>query len=173
MDSQRSAQDLLECHLCETSIPNLYCDICDTHLCKTCVGEHLSDESTKHNVVAFKKRNCTIYNYPRCPKHSSKRCELHCKLCDIPICVQCVSSAEHDLHKKIEITKRFEIKKSVLHRDLQELETSINPKFENMLSCILVQKTDLNKHSQEVTAAINRHGEELHKEIDTIIQKLK
>ncbi|XP_052709335.1 uncharacterized protein LOC128184049 [Crassostrea angulata] len=169
MDRRTWAQDVLRCHLCETPGPPMYCDICHIHLCVACVGKHLLDESKEHKVVTFKKRGFA----PECSKHSKKLCELFCEQCDIPICVQCVSSGEHLGHKAVEILKSLETKKEVLQRDLNELETLIYPKYQEIVSYIPLQKADLNKNSEKLTTALDKHGEELHREIDIAIQKLR
>eukprot|EP00105_Crassostrea_gigas_P003963 XP_011417014.1 PREDICTED: uncharacterized protein LOC105320675 [Crassostrea gigas] len=169
MGTRRSAQDVLQCQICETHVPLMHCDICHIHLCVTCVGEHLLDESSEHKVVSMKKRGLN----PTCSKHFTKLCELHCEQCDIPICLECVSSGEHLGHKSVQILKILETKKTVLQRDLQELEKFIYPKYQDIASNILAQKVDLNKNALKLTTDISRYGEDFHREIDIAIKILK
>eukprot|EP00105_Crassostrea_gigas_P029821 XP_011451877.1 PREDICTED: tripartite motif-containing protein 2 [Crassostrea gigas] len=163
------AQDVLRCHLCETPGPPMYCDICHIHLCLACVGKHLLDESKEHKVVPFKKRGLN----PKCSKHSTQLCELYCEYCDIPICVECVSSRKHLGHEQVGILKMLDTKKEALQRDLQELENTIYPKYQEIASNIPVQKADLTENSKKITTAIEKHREELQREIDTAVKTLK
>lgn len=169
MDPLRSKQDVLLCNLCETSSPTMYCDICDIHLCKACVGGHLLDESKVHKVVPFKKRGST----PICSIHSKKVCELYCERCENKICALCVSSGEHEQHKKVDIWKKMNDTKADIKKDLQELEETILSKHEAVESQITVQIADFEKNSRNLKLDIDKKGEEWHKEIDIIIKKLK
>lgn len=44
---------------------------------------------------------------------------------------------------------------------------------QEIASNILVQKANLNENSKQVLKAIDKHGEDLHRKIDTIIKNLK
>nr|XP_022304505.1 uncharacterized protein LOC111111680 isoform X2 [Crassostrea virginica] len=170
MDPPNTAQDIVRCDLCETPVPPMCCDICHINLCIACVGVHLSDDSREHKVVPFHKRGSTI-NYPKCQKHPPKICEVHCKHCNIPICASCVSSGDHDQHKKIDISEILTEKKELIEKDLQELKKLIRPKFQQAASEIPAQKAGVKQHSLKLTAALNKQGEALHKEINSLIQR--
>nr|XP_034329412.1 uncharacterized protein LOC117690159 [Crassostrea gigas] len=172
MDPWNSAQDVVRCTLCRHSVAPMYCEICHIHLCKDCVEKHLSDSSKVHNVVSL-KQYCTSLTYPKCCKHPTKQCELHCEDCDIPVCTKCISSGKHFGHKYVDIFKHFVEQKEVLQQELKELEQSIFPKYIEIASNIQVQKDDLSINSKKLTTAINEQGEVWHREIDTIITNLK
>ena len=62
-------------------------------------------------------------------------------------------------------------KKEIIEKDLQELKKFIRPKFQQAASKIPAQKAGVKQHSLKLTAALNKQGEALHKEIHTIIQR--
>lgn len=167
-----SAQDIIRCHLCDKESPTLYCELCHVHLCTVCAGNHLLDESKEHRVVSIKNRSSDLI-CPKCPTHTSKLCELHCEQCDVHMCVLCVSSKTHNGHDVVEILDFFKGKKEVVKKDLQELKKSINPRYKKIASKIPVQKSELIKNSQKLTTIIDKRGEDIHREIDTIINKMK
>lgn len=122
-------------------------------------------------MVPFEKQRSTPI-YSKCPNHSTEQCKIFCKLCDIPICLHC-ASGKHLGHEAVSILKSFEAKKKVIQRDLTDLEKLIYPKYQDIASSIQVQKDDWSKNSLILTTAIDKQGEGLHREIDSIIQKIK
>nr|XP_011433467.2 uncharacterized protein LOC105318413 [Crassostrea gigas] len=167
MDPRNSAQDVVRCTLCQTSVAPKYCEVCHTHLCEDCEKKHLSASFENHKVVSLQQYFTTL-TYPKCKKHPTEHCKLHCRQCDIPICTQCVSSKKHLRHTQTEI-----LKKSVLHRELHELEKIVYPTYQEIASNIQMQKTDLNKNSQKLTTDINNQGKLWHNKIDTVIKNFK
>ena len=58
-----------------------------------------------------------------------------------------------------------------MQKDLQDLEKSILP--QKASKNIPVQRADVNKHAQKLTTALDKQGEAIHTEIDTIIKEMK
>ena len=169
MDLIDCAQDLVRCDLCEIPFPPLFCEMCHKNICKACVGDHLLDASKEHKVVPFDQRGLTT----KCPKHNTKICELYCNRCGIPVCSHCISSKLHYSHDVVDIGKGLVAKKKSIKRDLQELENSIYPQYQEAASNIPVQKTDVRKHSQNLSKSISKQREDLRKEIDIIMNRMQ
>lgn len=172
MDRRYSAQDIVRCTLCLTSVAPMYCEVCHIHLCKECVEQHLSDLSKVHNVVSLKQYITTL-KYPKCRKHPFELCERHCEECDIPICDQCDSYEKHSGHLKVDIIEHFESKKEILEKDLRELEKFIYPRYQEIVSNIPVQKDELGKCSKKLIMDLNKQSDVWHREIDLIIKNMK
>ena len=105
--------------------------------------KHLSDTSKEHYIVPFSLRGCIS----KCLKHSSKLCTRLCTECNFPICLHCVASGEHKEHEIEDILKMFGSKRKLVQKDLQDLEKSIYPKYQNVAANILVERADANKQS--------------------------
>ncbi|XP_048751042.2 uncharacterized protein LOC125662748 [Ostrea edulis] len=172
MHPRRSAQEVLLCDLCETLPLQSQCELCNINLCVNCVGKHLSDCSKRHNVVPFLQREATP-NYPKCPKHTDKHCELHCEECGIPVCSTCISSGKHKGHDISDILENLSVKTESLQKDLEELETRMYPRYEKMASTVQTEKTELEMHYGKLTTAADQLGEVLHQEINVIVNRRK
>lgn len=71
MDQEYNFQDLVGCHICDTT-PSLHCDLCHEHLCNDCEVDHIANKSNDHNMVPLKRRRY-IFVLPECPRHSKKK----------------------------------------------------------------------------------------------------
>ena len=166
MDPEKSAQDVLRCNLCKTGVAPTYCEDCGIYLCEECAGKHLADKSKAHKVVSL----LYFLSTPKCRDHPTISCERHCEQCDAPICSKCIASKKHKYHDFVDVKENYQRKENVLKSDLKELENSILSKYNESANVLKIQKDDHRKHYQELTAALYRQGEALHKEINTILE---
>ncbi|XP_062596451.1 uncharacterized protein LOC134257896 [Saccostrea cucullata] len=174
MDPLDRAQVLLLCDVCQTAALQSHCELCQINLCKACVGEHLSDSSKRHKVVPYKHRTTTPnLNYPKCPNHTEKHCELYCEKCDIPVCSTCISSGKHHGHEFKDILQKPNFMKEIFKTDLKELERRILPTYEEISSYLYSEKVKLEKHYGKLTSAVTKQGEDWHREINIIVNKQK
>ncbi|XP_048748568.2 E3 ubiquitin-protein ligase TRIM36-like [Ostrea edulis] len=171
MDPFRRAQIILLCDLCKTAHLQSHCERCDINICQTCVGEHLSDSSIRHNVVPYKYRKSL--NYSKCPDHADELCKHYCKECDIPVCSTCVSSSKHEGHDISDILEKLSAKTESLQKDLDELDTRIYPRYEEMASDVQTEKAELETNYGELTTIADQQGEILHREITAIVNQRK
>ncbi|XP_061178986.1 uncharacterized protein LOC133187580 [Saccostrea echinata] len=171
MDPRLSVQDVIRCDLCETAIVQMYCDFCHVNLCKPCIGEHISDDYEKHKIVPFQQRKSTLI-YPKCATHQAKTCDIYCKECDIPLCSICAISDSHKKHKWSTLFETYNLKRETIEKDLEELENRISPTYKEIVTDTETQIANLDREYGELTTALKQHGEEWHREIDIIVNKL-
>ncbi|XP_048748980.2 uncharacterized protein LOC125661144 [Ostrea edulis] len=172
MHPRRSIQQVLLCDLCETVPLQSHCEVCNINLCKACVGEHLSGSFERHNVMPYLQRKSTP-NYPKCPEHAEKPCELHCENCDIHVCIKCVSSGKHEGHKLSEFPEKLSVKTQSLQKDLEELETRIYPRYEEMTYDVQTERADIETYYGKLKTAAEEEGELLEREINAIVKQRK
>nr|XP_034305174.1 E3 ubiquitin-protein ligase TRIM9-like [Crassostrea gigas]XP_034305175.1 E3 ubiquitin-protein ligase TRIM9-like [Crassostrea gigas] len=172
MDPRTSAQDVHRCDLCETAIVHSYCDFCHINLCKPCILDHILDEYEKHKIVPFQERRSTLI-YPNCVKHPQKNCELQCRECSTFVCSSCMASDQHKGHKFVEVTEVYKTKKDIIEKDTKEYENLISPKYEKIVIDLENQLVNLDGGYEKLTTTISKQGEQWHKEIDIVINKMK
>ncbi|XP_056001564.1 uncharacterized protein LOC125654350 [Ostrea edulis] len=176
MDLRRSAQDVVRCDLCETAIVQMYCDFCHINLCIACIGKHIADDYEKHKVVPFQNRKSTLI-YPKCCTHQTEKCQFHCKECDKSVCSLCndnmLSSDKHKGHTFSILSEIYNKRKVDITKDSEEIENIISPTYEEMATDLETQITNLDGEYVKFTTVVTKHGEEWHKEIANVINKMK
>nr|XP_022287130.1 uncharacterized protein LOC111099914 [Crassostrea virginica] len=166
IDPQYSAQDVARCDLCKIATVQTYCDFCHINLCKTCIGEHISDEYDKHKIVPFHQRRSTLI-YPKCETHPNKAYEFQCRDCNVFLCSHCLASEQHNKeHTLSNLEEVFNKKKDHIKRDKEEINTQIWPAYEDIKTELENQIENLDADYKKLTTKMANHREELHKEID-------
>ncbi|XP_055995223.1 E3 ubiquitin-protein ligase Midline-1-like isoform X2 [Ostrea edulis] len=172
MDPRQSAQDVVRCDLCETAIVQMYCDFCHVNLCIACLGKHVADDYDKHKVVPFQKRKSTLI-YPKCSAHQTEKCKLHCKECDVFVCLLCAAEDKHKGHTFSILSEIYNKTKADITKDSEEIENIISPTYDKMATDLETQMNNLDGEYVKFATVVTKHGEEWHKEIDNVINKMK
>nr|XP_034315554.1 uncharacterized protein LOC117685341 [Crassostrea gigas] len=173
MDSCSTAQNVHRCDLCKTAIAQSYCDFCHVNLCRPCIGEHISDEYETHKIVRFQDRRSTLI-YPKCMTHTPKNCEHQCKSCDnILVCSSCTASEQHRGHIFVEVLEVYKTKKEVIEKDTEKLQNLITPRYEEIALDLEEQLASLDGGYEKLTTEVSKQGEEWHRDIDIVINKIK
>ncbi|XP_062606365.1 uncharacterized protein LOC134268187 [Saccostrea cucullata] len=172
MEGQPRAQDVMCCAVCNTAAVQMHCDTCLVNLCTTCVGKHMiSDESNLHQVVKFQSRK-SVPLYPKCTIHTKERCEMYCKHCDLPICSACVVSEKHTSHKISQLRELYSKRKEI-QQDVGKIKADILPTYNGIMAVIHMKMDRLELKCKEISESIAKLGEDWHKKIDRVVNKLQ
>ena len=171
MEPVSIGNDVIRCTLCENAVAPMFWENCQIYLCGQCDEKHLFDKSKVHKVLPLQPCLSNL-RYPMCTIHT-EQCKLHCDECDISVCVKCMSSKDHKNHDVVDIMEYYDKIEEIVKKDLQELESSIYLKYQEIESSIIKQKNDLKKISQSLTTSLKAQGELWHREIDIVIHKMQ
>ncbi|XP_062582631.1 tripartite motif-containing protein 2-like [Saccostrea cucullata] len=172
MASSNSAQDV-RCDICKDAKVQMHCDFCHVNLCINCIGKHVSDNYDNHRIVAYEQRD-TISIYPRCATHKGKSCEFHCKKCNTCLCSFCTTVADtHKGHPISVLTDIYISKREAIEKDIDELAHIISPTFEEIATGLESEIANLDKEYEKLSFVLSKHGEEWHREINNIVDKMK
>uniref|UniRef100_A0A8W8LQR8 Tripartite motif-containing protein 3 n=1 Tax=Magallana gigas TaxID=29159 RepID=A0A8W8LQR8_MAGGI len=76
-------------------------------------------------------------------------------------------------HTFVEITEVYKTKKEVIKKDTKDLENHISPKYEEIARDLENQLANLDGGYEKLTTTMSKQGEQWHREIDIIINKMK
>ncbi|XP_062568368.1 uncharacterized protein LOC134230556 [Saccostrea cucullata] len=164
------AQEVITCDLCPKPTQQ-FCNNCQVSLCVDCVSTHVDKfKSQTHDIVHFTNRKIQPV-FPECKVHSNQRCEAHCQQCHVQVCLKCIFSS-HNGHKIVEIQEIFNVKKSEIEKENQEIESIIIPKYKKKMDNIAGKISTSMAKFNELEREAEKHRQLWHHEVDNIFNKI-
>nr|XP_034307089.1 uncharacterized protein LOC117682791 [Crassostrea gigas] len=106
--------------------------------------------------------------------HSHKSCEFQCKDCNNSfVCSSCMASKQHKGHNFVDVTEVYKTMKDDIKKDTKELENHISPTYEEIALDLQNQLAKLDGGYEKLTTTMSKQGEQWHREIDIVINKIK
>uniref|UniRef100_K1PFI6 Tripartite motif-containing protein 2 n=1 Tax=Magallana gigas TaxID=29159 RepID=K1PFI6_MAGGI len=84
-----------------------------------------------------------------------------------------MASENHRGHKFVELSEVYKTKKEVIEKDKVELENLISPTYEDIALDLENQLANLDGGYEKLTTTMSKQGEQWHREIDIVINKMK
>uniref|UniRef100_K1Q1T9 Tripartite motif-containing protein 3 n=1 Tax=Magallana gigas TaxID=29159 RepID=K1Q1T9_MAGGI len=84
-----------------------------------------------------------------------------------------MASEQHGRHKFVEVTEVFKKKKDDIKKDTQEFQNHISPTYEEIALDLENQLANLDGGYEKLTTTMSKQGEQWHREIDIVINKMK
>lgn len=164
------AQEVITCELCENSTKQ-FCNSCQVRLCVDCVSKHVNMvTSLPHDIVLFQNRKLQL-TFDECQIHLDEKCLLHCRTCDIPVCVMCIVGPHktHSLERAAEI---FEGKKREIEKDNETIKTDFIETLKKKSEFVEKQiQTMFTKYSS-LEDEIEKERKTWHRGVDTIFDRV-
>ncbi|XP_062573152.1 E3 ubiquitin-protein ligase TRIM45-like [Saccostrea cucullata] len=165
--------DMEPCDICKSAKVQLYSGNCQANLCQSCIGVHVTLELNKpHTVIGVEQRK-TIPNFPICLDHKERTCEAHCKNCEVPVCIECIVSDQHEEHKFQNIIDIFKSKQENIKTELSKFEDTLFPDYQNKLSTLETQMACLKEDYDNLITLVSEQGVKWHNAIDEHVNNLK
>lgn len=79
-----------KCGLCSRPAAQS-CINCSVSLCRNCTSNHVSGCPSRHHEIVPFGQDTARRDYPRCIIHAHRVSDGHCKDCQIPVCMECVT----------------------------------------------------------------------------------
>uniref|UniRef100_K1RIG0 Tripartite motif-containing protein 3 n=1 Tax=Magallana gigas TaxID=29159 RepID=K1RIG0_MAGGI len=84
-----------------------------------------------------------------------------------------MASEKHGRHKFVEVTEIYKTKKEVIKDDTEVLENRISQAYEDIARDLENQLANLDGGYEKLTSTMSKQGEQWHREIDIVINKMK
>jgi hypothetical protein len=84
-----------------------------------------------------------------------------------------LSSDKHKGHTFSILSEIYNERKANITKDSQEIENIISPTYEEMITDLETEIANLEGNYVKFTTVVTKHGEELHEEIDNVINRMK
>lgn len=173
-----SAQDIINCSLCENSTTQ-YCNDCQVNFCVDCVSVHIAMfQSASHYIVSFKNREVHLV-YPFCLIHLSHRCEAVCQQCQTQVCIKCCIDTHKNHNVKV-ISKIVEEVKFRIQNETEEIQNKLIPNsqkevldIENRIIILTTEYAKLEQVRKRLRNLWLKEVEDIFDKVDSYIIKMK
>lgn len=170
-DAARVQEESIQCDLRKERSIKANCKLCPVQLCKECVGEPISDESTPHDIVTVDQKKSPL-TYPPCPIHPGETCDKNCIDCNCPVCPCCMASKKHAHHAFRSILEILDVKKENIANEMECLQ-KMTASYENETVEIEKRISNLEKGYRKINVAVDKQRKVWHQEVDCMADKLK
>lgn len=151
------------CKYCPNPL-RLYCTICDSGLCSSCLARHLGTETDRGHYVCFYRDRMSSKSIGKyCRKHAANICDYFCISCFKKVCFECLNDELRHTTMSIQALMRQNLKQ--VQDDMQILLRDLTPKYDaiieaidsiieaqtgkiNMVPYILARSLNLQSHSR-------------------------
>ncbi|XP_061175731.1 uncharacterized protein LOC133184660 [Saccostrea echinata] len=165
-----TAQHFLECDTedCETNC-EFYCNSCHQRMCNQCRNQHLKGaENKNHHVVLYQQRKRRL-PVEKCKIHQTKKINILCVECNIPLCSKCTTVQDHRGHKFVGLETIYAEKFTLCQERIYKIHEYFLPTSQDLQREIKRDETEIKKIMESIRTSMKVEAESLKNTVDKVL----
>lgn len=157
------------CELCSRPATQS-CSSCNVILCRNCTSSHVSGRPSRHHEMVPFGGETAQRGYLRCPTHVHRVSDGHCRDCQIPVCMECVTGS-HRGHVIEAMADVIASMREIIRIEIEEIQSNLRN---------AVKQSDIDQDIQRAESNFVELGlqakdlrQQWHEEVDGIFDNLE
>lgn len=150
-------QPNINCNSCKEALVKFRCKTCSAPFCERCTQVH----KTKSHDIESLASNCEdMLDNLFCLDHTKKKLECYCKVCERPVCTDCIVESHnghgHNLEKLSTVYGKLV---NYIRRQQHQIRNDLLPKYRDLSAYENAKRLELKNRTDEIEKKINCHIE--------------
>ncbi|XP_062596338.1 uncharacterized protein LOC134257761, partial [Saccostrea cucullata] len=162
-----TAQHFIECDTesCR-NFSEYYCNACHQRICDQCKQRHL-EQNSGHDIVLYRERKRKLPS-EKCRIHPTQDIDVHCDVCQVPVCSSCFSQ-HHSDHNKSDLETIYNDIVQQCQKEITEIWKKIIPGAEYTAELIGEKRECAKKEIAKIRVSMKKRADELKETVDSIL----
>ncbi|XP_061171073.1 uncharacterized protein LOC133180616 [Saccostrea echinata] len=162
-----TAQHFIECDTesCR-NFSEFYCNTCHQRICDQCKQCHL-EQNIGHEIVLYHERKRKLPS-EKCSIHPTKDINIHCDVCQDPLCSTCFAQ-HHSDHDNSDLETIYNDILQLCQKEITEIWKTVIPDAKDNVKSIGEKMDNVNREIAKFRVSMKKRADELKEVVDSII----
>lgn len=148
-------QPNINCNSCKEALVKFRCKTCSAQFCERCTQVHKTES---HEIESLTSNCEDMLDNLFCLDHTNKKLECYCKVCERPVCTDCIVASHnghgHTLEK---LSTVYEKIANYFRRQQHQIKNDLLPKYRDLSASEDAKILELKNRTDEIERKIDVH----------------
>lgn len=148
-------QPNINCNSCKEALVKFRCKTCSAQFCERCTQVHKTES---HEIESLTSNCEDMLDNLFCLDHTKKKLECYCKVCERPVCTDCIVASHnghgHTLEK---LSTVYEKIANYFRRQQHQIKNDLLPKYRDLSASEDAKIIELKNRTDEIERKIDVH----------------